>query len=134
VDFEKELTAMMMIPRSVRTLFVSSSHRATSSLRLASLLLVVFGLVFCSVASAQTAHLSGIQITIASGVGHAQGIAIDGSGNLFIADMNNNRVLEMLWNGSSYGAPQVIISGLGGPQGIAVDGSGNLYISDTNNH
>jgi len=132
VDIEKELTAMMIIPRSVRTLFGSSSHRATCPLRLASLLLAVFGLVFCAVASAQTAHLIGTQSTIASGA-HAQGIAVDGSGNLFIADMNNNRVLEMLWNGSSYGAPQVVVSGLGGPQGIAVDGSGNLYISDTNN-
>ena len=59
---------------------------------------------------------------------------MDGSRNLYIADTNNNQVLELVWNGSSYGAPNPIITGLSGPQGIAVDGSGNLYISNTGNH
>ncbi len=51
-------------------------------------------------AVAQTAHFSGVQTTVASSLGAPDGIAVDGSGNVYIADTTNNRVLkETLSNG-----------------------------------
>jgi RHS repeat-associated protein len=75
-------------------------------------------------------------------------VAVDGSGNIYIADQGNNRVQEVTSAGTmktiagsatgSYGT-----SGDGGPatsalldspSGVAVDSSGDLYVADTYNH
>jgi len=74
------------------------------------------------------------------------GLAVDSSGNLYIADTNNQRIREVsaasgnistvagdgnccFW-GDGGAATSAYLSG---PQGIAVDAAGNLYIADTNN-
>ena len=60
------------------------------------------------------------------------GIAADGSGNLYVADTGNNRVLMATLSGSY--APTTVTSGtLSSPADVAVDGNGNLYIADTGN-
>jgi uncharacterized protein (TIGR03437 family) len=72
------------------------------------------------------------------------GIAVDGSGNLFIADTGNNRIRKVSAGGvistvagraggfSGDGGPAASAQ-LAAPRGVAVDGSGNLFIADTNN-
>src|ERR1700691_145596 len=72
------------------------------------------------------------------------GLAIDASGNLYIADQNN-WVIRRISGGiittvAGTGKPgysgdngQATKAMLGGPQGVAVDASGNLYIADTGN-
>ncbi|HET9625090.1 MAG TPA: hypothetical protein VFP84_27170 [Kofleriaceae bacterium] len=75
------------------------------------------------------------------------GIAIDGVGNLFVADAGNNairkigldgRVTTLAGSGSLYGDGTA--NGVGrdarfnGPQGVAVDGMGNVFVADTGNH
>ena len=74
------------------------------------------------------------------------GVAVDGSGNLFIADTNNHRIRKVNAGGmitTVAGTGTAIFSGdgrpataaqLNGPHGVAVDGSGNLFIADTSNH
>jgi sugar lactone lactonase YvrE len=73
-------------------------------------------------------------------------VLVDGSGNIFIADSNNNRVREVA---ASSGNIQTVagngtpgFSGDGGPAtgaelnlpfGLAVDSQGNLFIADLNN-
>jgi uncharacterized protein (TIGR03437 family) len=69
------------------------------------------------------------------------GIAVDPSGNLFIADNANGRVRKVSTNGiittvagggnstCCDGGPATS-AGLGSPYAIAVDGSGNLFIAD----
>lgn len=78
------------------------------------------------------------------------GLALDGSGDLFIADSDNNRVREVLATGANkenivtvagdgnagYSATETVAidSPLNIPSAVAVDGAGNLYIADTNNN
>jgi uncharacterized protein (TIGR03437 family) len=74
------------------------------------------------------------------------GVAVDGSGNLFIADSYNNRIRKVSTNGiittvagngtmgfSGDGGPATSAS-LASPNAVAVDGSGNLFIADYNNN
>ncbi len=61
-----------------------------------------------------------------SGLIYASGVAVDSPGNVFVADLFNNRVLELPKTETGYG-PQTTLpaSGLASPEGIAVDGAGN---------
>ena len=53
-------------------------------------------------------------------------MTVDGTGNLFIADAFNNRVVEQ----PVVGAQRNVGTGFAYPIGMAVDGAGNLYVSD----
>ena len=57
------------------------------------------------------------------------GLAVDGFGNLYIADTANNMVKK--WTAATRQISTLIPSGLTAPGPIAVDGSGNLYIGDS---
>lgn len=75
----------------------------------------------------------------------ARGVAVDGAGNLYIADTGNNRVRRVSPDGTIAtiaGSGTAGYSGDGGkatnaqlygPWNVAVDGSGNVIISDTYN-
>ena len=80
-------------------------------------------------------------------LGSPRGVALDGSGNLYIADWSNHRIRRVdatTGNISTVaGMGSLGFSGDGGaatsatlnlPQGVALDGSGNLYIADSWNH
>ena len=73
------------------------------------------------------------------------GVAVDSSGNVYIADTGNHRIEKVTSGGTlsiiagtgSSGAPTAGVatsSALNTPGGVAVDSSGNVYIADTNNH
>ena len=75
------------------------------------------------------------------------GVAVDSTGNLYIADFGNSRVRKVAASGgaistvagngsagySGDGGPAAKAQ-LNGPQGVAVDAAGNLYIADTGNN
>ena len=75
-----------------------------------------------------------------------RGVAVDGAGNLYIADTSNDRIRKVDSTGTITtiaGTGRFGFSGDGGlavgaelynPAGVAVDGAGNLYIADTFNH
>jgi sugar lactone lactonase YvrE len=107
---------------------------------------------FCDGASGSTVS--------ASSLCDPEGIAVDGSGNLYVADSLNNRMLEfatpftacantfpcvggaasvVLGQGMSFSTGTansggISASSLDGPLGVAVDGSGNAYVADAGNN
>jgi len=75
------------------------------------------------------------------------GVALDSSGNIYIADTHNNRIREVLAstgvistiagtgvNGFSGDGAAATAATLSYPTAVAVDTAGNVYIADTNNH
>jgi hypothetical protein len=80
----------------------------------------------------QLAFSPPMQSTIpATGLINPEGVAVDGSGNVYITDTNNNSVLKETLAGGSYTQSTIPATGLLGPEGVAVDGSGNIYIANT---
>jgi hypothetical protein len=83
-----------------------------------------------------------------SGEGNGQfanprGVAVDSSGNVYVADENNNRIQKFTSSGTfmdkwgANGGNGSWGSGNGEfnmPWGVAVDSSGNVYVADSSNH
>jgi sugar lactone lactonase YvrE len=77
---------------------------------------------------------------------HPAGIAVDGAGNAYVADTNNNTIRKLVIASGAVttlaGQPGIAGSADGsgtaasfnGPSGIAVDTALNLYVADTLNH
>lgn len=76
-----------------------------------------------------------------------EGVAVDGSGNVFVADTSNNMIVKITaaglvstLAGSSAFGNWGSANGTGsaarfnGPTGVAVDGSGNVFVADKGNH
>ncbi len=86
-------------------------------------------------------------LATAAAIDSPNGLAIDGAGNLFLADTHNGRVREVnaatglistvagaatQAYGGDGGAAKV--AGLALPRGLTIDAAGNLYVADSANH
>jgi Chitobiase/beta-hexosaminidase C-terminal domain/Beta-propeller repeat/NHL repeat len=80
----------------------------------------------------QANFLPGTETTVAMDLNQPNGLVVDGSGNLYISDTSNNRVVKETWSAGSY-TESTLFTGLNAPEGLAVDGAGNIYIADSNN-
>ncbi len=69
--------------------------------------------------------------TIASYFLYPGGVAVDGAGNVYVADTENNAVREIV---AATGAVKTLGSVFGTPRGVAVDAAGNVYVADTLNN
>jgi DNA-binding beta-propeller fold protein YncE len=66
-----------------------------------------------------------------------RGIAIDGAGNIFVADTNNGRIEKFSPSGvfiTSIGTSGKGHGQFGEPNGLAVDRFGNIYVAEASNH
>jgi hypothetical protein len=61
-------------------------------------------------------------------------VAVDGTGNVYVADTSNNAVKEIPLSCGSAGCVVTLGGGFSGPVGIMLDGNGNIYIGDTGNN
>ncbi len=68
----------------------------------------------------------GVQTLVSGSWIQAYGLAVDGSGDLFVADIDNGRVLEE----PAGGVERTVASGLSSPYGVALDGAGDIFISE----
>lgn len=61
--------------------------------------------------------------------GSQRGLAVDGAGNIYVADSQNQRIRKVTQAGvvTTLAAPA---AGFGDPQGVTVDGNGNVYVAD----
>jgi sugar lactone lactonase YvrE len=70
--------------------------------------------------------------TYASNYSAPSNIAVDASGNVYVADTLNSAVVRLPWNGTSYGTPfKLPFTNLDQPEAVAVDGVGNVFVADT---
>ncbi|MGH8227115.1 MAG: NHL repeat-containing protein, partial [Steroidobacteraceae bacterium] len=74
---------------------------------------------------------SGAAATTGTTFKNPAGVAVDASGNVYVADSGNSRIVEI----ASTGAVTTLLNSgqVSGPEGVAVDSSGNhVYVADTN--
>ena len=126
--------------------------------------LILLGCLATTAASAQTYSTPYAVTTYAGSVGYAasgdgqgtsayfnwpEGLAVDTSGNLYVADTKNDAIRVVETTGSNAGLVNTL-AGSGGspgstngsgsaarfnqPAGLAVDGSGNLFVADSQNN
>ncbi|MGA7159216.1 MAG: hypothetical protein WBY53_20390 [Acidobacteriaceae bacterium] len=98
----------------------------------ACLLALVVGLSSVGSLAQLTAHLVGLKTPIGSGLKVSNAVAVDASGNVYIADTQNDRVLKETLSGGTY-TQSTIGSGLVDPWGVAVDVNGVVYIASDGN-
>src|SRR5205823_591842 len=64
-----------------------------------------------------------------SGLSGPRAVAVDGSGNVYIADSGHNAIKE--FNPATRQVTTLVSSGLLTPSGVGVEASGNVYIADS---
>ena len=93
------------------------------------------GVLLClspALAPGQSVTFTGAQITLpASGLSSPFGIAVDSAGNVFIADSNKHRVVELPRTATGYGEQTTLLQFDGSflPTGVAVDSAGDVFIA-----
>jgi sugar lactone lactonase YvrE len=80
----------------------------------------------------QIAFDPGPQITPGGGFSGPWDVAVDGAGNLYIADTGNGAVKKAPAGCTASSCVTTLVSGLYLPTGVALDGAGNLYFSGNN--
>ena len=90
--------------------------------------LTISGLTFTVTQAGASFTRNGLVTTLVSSDLEApQSVALDGQGNVYIADSSDNAIKEWI---VPNGPLKTLVSGLNDPTGVAVDSQGNVYIAD----
>lgn len=81
----------------------------------------------------QTSFPPGTLTSAVTGLGYPEGMAVDGSNNLYIADAYNAAVYKETYSNGTY-TQSSIGSEFSKPFGVAIDSAGNIYVADSGNH
>lgn len=82
-----------------------------------------------TVTQAASTYVAAMPLTTVVSSQSPVGVAVDGTGNVYIADNQLNAIEK--WTLASNSLSTLVSTGLAEPWGVAVDGAGNLYITDT---
>jgi alpha-tubulin suppressor-like RCC1 family protein/sugar lactone lactonase YvrE len=137
--------ANLNLPRSIA--YDSSGNLFIADLSNHRIRKISTGNIISTVAGSGTAGFSGDGLAAtAARLDSPYGIAVDNTGNIYIADTNNNRIRKVAINGvistiagtgvAAYSGDgsNATAAGLNAPHGVAIDGNGIVYIADTGNH
>jgi tripartite motif-containing protein 71 len=72
-----------------------------------------------------------------AGFNHPHGIALDGAGEVYVADTGNDRVVKLSATGTvldEWGARGTADGHFHAPTGVAIDGVGNVFVVDSENN
>jgi DNA-binding beta-propeller fold protein YncE len=75
-------------------------------------------------------YLPSAQNTLGGGFSNPEAAAVDGSGNVYVADFGHSAVKEIPAGCASSSCVTTLGSGFSNPTGVAVDGAGNVYVAD----
>jgi sugar lactone lactonase YvrE len=82
----------------------------------------------------QASFIPGTMTELGTGLSGPQGVAVDGSGNVFISDTGNDRVVMIPSTANGYGQQTVVpLTGISEPVGVAVDAANSLYVVSSGN-
>jgi streptogramin lyase len=93
-------------------------------------LLLLGGLAPAHAQSANVKFFAAQSVVPSSTLSYPYRVAVDASGDVYISDTQNNRVLKETLANGVFTESVVVSTGLATPYGVAVDGSGNVYIAD----
>ncbi|MFZ0305416.1 MAG: PASTA domain-containing protein, partial [Terracidiphilus sp.] len=71
---------------------------------------------------------NGTQTTVGTGLEYPQGLAVDGAGNVYVADNNLGEVVKIPAGCTNSACQTTVGSGLSSQLGVAVDGAGDVFI------
>jgi sugar lactone lactonase YvrE len=57
-------------------------------------------------------------------------MAVDGEGNVYVADRYAQSIKKVPYANGVYGMPTVVAAGFNAPSGVGIDAGGNLYVAD----
>ncbi len=77
----------------------------------------------------QTSFPPGSHISVGTALADISGVAVDGRGNVFLAESSTGNIYKETASGKSIYSRTTIASGLNHPTGLALDGVGNVYVA-----
>jgi sugar lactone lactonase YvrE len=98
------------------------------------LILAILLLALPASTAAQTAVFSYAQTIVGAGFSYPAGVAVDKSGNVYVADSTSGDVYEIPPGCITVNCVKTLGSGFVTPSGVAVDGSGDVFVADLSNN
>ena len=139
-DGHQATTAALFRPTSVALDGSGNLYSGSTSGRSVRKIDTATGIISTFAGSGQRGFNGDGGLATATRLYRPQGVAVDGSGNLYIAEANNQRIRKVdaatgivstVAGGATGDGGPATAAHLNFPRGVEADGSGNLYIADT---